>query len=290
MGIAPESPVTMLSAAIGKLQARMEASDSLLCVGLDPEWEKIRLAQYTAGGRNPVVGFCLQVAERTAEYACAFKLNTAFFETRGSGGWSELESVMAGLRRDFPDHFLICDAKRADIGNTNRGYVRAVFDELGADAITLHPYLGREALTPFLEREDKASIVLCRTSNAGAGELQDLVTDGKPLWQHVAERVSTAWNARGNCMLVVGATWPKEMQRIRAVAPGMTFLVPGIGAQGGEIEATVRGGLRADGKGLLLSSSRAILYSKDPAGVARDTRDAIREAVAKVKETGRGDR
>ena len=173
---------------------------------------------------------------------------------------------------------MIYDAKRGDIGSTNRGYVRAVFDALGADSITLHPYLGQEALGPFLECEDKASIVLCRTSNAGAGELQDLVSEGKPLWQHVAERVNTSWNQRGNCMLVVGATYPTEMETIRAVAPGMTFLVPGIGAQGGDIDATVRAGLRSDGKGLILSSSRAILYSDHPAAAARETRDAINAA------------
>ena len=156
--------------------------------------------------------------------------------------------------------------------------MRAIFDELGADSITLHPYLGREALGPFLDRADKVSILLCRTSNPGAGELQDLPLDGKPLWQHVAEHIHRDWNAQGNCMLVVGATYPAEMQRIREAAPGLTFLVPGIGAQGGNIEAAVQAGLREDGKGLLLSSSRAILYSPDPGAAARATRDAIGQA------------
>lgn len=186
--------------------------------------------------------------------------------------------LFAYLREAWPQHFTVCDAKRADIGSTNAGYVRAVFDELRADAITLHPYLGQEALMPFLQREDKASIVLCRTSNAGAGELQDLIAEGKPMWQHVAERVSRDWNAHGNCMLVVGATYPEEMRRIRAIAPEMNLLVPGIGAQGGDIAATVRAGLRADGKGLIISSSRAILYSDDPARIARETRDALNAA------------
>ncbi len=158
----------------------------------------------------------------------------------------------------------------------------AVFDELGADAITLHPYLGSEALAPFLERADRASIVLCRTSNVGAGELQDLHIDDKPLWQHVAEHVNQRWNTKGNCMLVVGATWPEEMRQVREVAPGMTLLVPGIGAQGGDIESTVIAGLRADGKGLVISSSRAILYASEPATVARATRDAINQARERV--------
>ncbi len=216
--------------------------------------------------------------DATAEFACAFKLNTAFFEERGAEGWSELHAVMTHLRAAHPGVFTICDAKRGDIGNTNRGYARAIFDDLEADAITLHPYLGAEAMQPFLARQDKMSIVLCRTSNPGAGEFQDLICAGKPLWQHVAERVSGDWNSRGNCMLVVGATWPAEMRRIREVAPQITFLVPGIGAQGGDIAATLDAGLRADGLGLILSSSRAILYAEDPARAARETRDAIHDA------------
>ena len=268
--------------ALQKLEQRAEASRSLLCVGLDPEADKISSQRYGGNGRSPVVVFCLEIARRTAEFACAFKLNTAFFEARGSAGWSELESVMHWLRRDYPHHFLIGDAKRADIGNTNRGYAQAIFDRLAFDAITLHPYLGEEALEPFLRREDKVSIVLCRTSNAGSGELQDLVAEGKPLWEHVASRVNEHWNTRGNCMLVVGATYPEEMKRIRAVAPGMFFLVPGIGAQGGDIPATLQAGLRPDGQGLVLSSSRAIMYADDPAAVARETRDAINAARERV--------
>ena len=272
--------VRTVSAAVEKLETRMESSDSLLCVGLDPEFAK--LPQRFQSEPYPLFAFCLSIIEATAEYSCAFKPNTAFFEAHGAHGWEQLAMLFSCLREEHGEHFTICDAKRADIGTTNGGYVRAVFDELGADAITLHPYLGREALAPFLQREDKASIVLCRTSNAGAGELQDLTIEGKPLWQHVAERVNTDWNANGNCMLVVGATYPAEMGRIRELAPKMTFLVPGIGAQGGDIQATVNAGMRSDGKGLILSSSRAILYSEDPAAAAHETRDAInaaREAV-----------
>ncbi len=254
----------------------MEASGSLLCVGLDPELNRIP-ARFR-GEPYPLFSFCRDIIDRTAPFACAFKPNTAFFEAHGAVGWEQLARVFAYLRERHPDHFTVCDAKRGDIGSTNRGYVRAVYDELGADAITLHPYLGREALAPFLERADRAAVILCRTSNPGAGELQDLLCDGKPLWLRVAEQVSTAWNALGNCMLVVGATWPEEMRAIRSAAPEITFLVPGIGAQGGDIEATVQAGLRADGKGLLLTSSRAILYSADPAAAARETRDAIHQA------------
>jgi len=149
---------------------------------------------------------------------------------------------------------------------------------MGFDSVTLHPYLGREALAPFLERRDKGCIVLCRTSNAGAGELQDLVCAGRPLWETVAARVSADWNAAGNCMLVVGATYPEEMRRIRAVAPAIPFLVPGVGAQGGDVAAVVAAGLDARGLGLLIASSRGILLSDDPARAARDLRDEINVA------------
>ena len=262
--------------SVAKLDARMAAADSLLCVGLDPELS--RLPKRFQSEPYPLYAFCRFVMDATAGFACAFKPNTAFFEAHGARGWDELAMVFAHLREQYREHFTICDAKRGDIGSTNGGYVRAVFDELGADAITLHPYLGREALAPFLDREDKSSIILCRTSNMGAGELQDLALDGKPLWHHVAERVNTSWNGRGNCMLVVGATYPQEMRRIREIAPQMTFLVPGIGAQGGDIETTVHAGLRHDGRGLVLSSSRAILYADHPSLLARETRDAINAA------------
>lgn len=254
----------------------MDVSDSLLCVGLDPELA--RMPERLRHDPHPLFAFCRAVVDATAPFACAFKPNTAFFEAHGSAGWAELAMLFAHIRQYWPDHFTICDAKRADIGNTNRGYVQAVFDALGADSITLHPYLGAEALAPFLERADKVSIVLCRTSNAGAGELQDLLMDGQPLWAHVGDLVSHAWNTRGNCMLVVGATWPAEMQQLRALATELTFLVPGLGAQGGDVEATVRAGLRADGRGLILSSSRAILYAEDAARAARATRDEINRA------------
>lgn len=263
-----------------KYNARAEAVGSLLCVGLDVDFaripERFRAAQY------PQFEFGKWVADQTAGYAAAFKPNTAFYEARGAQGWAELKMTVEYLRSEHSEVVTICDAKRADIGNTNQGYVAAVFDEMGFDAVTLHPYLGREALEPFLKRDDKASIVLCRTSNAGAGEFQDLAIDGKPLWQHVAERVSGEWNELGNCMLVVGATYPEEMRAIRKVAPDVTFLVPGIGAQGGDVNAVVAAGLDARGKGLIISASRSVLFSDDPAVAAKRHRDEInaaREAV-----------
>jgi orotidine-5'-phosphate decarboxylase len=268
------------SEAVEKFEQRARAVDSLVCVGLDPEFSK--LPERFRHEPEPFFTFCRWIIDETAAFAAAFKPNVAFFEARGAAGQEELERTIAYLREQHPTIFTICDAKRADIGNTNRGYVQAVFDAMGFDAITLHPYLGREALAPFLERADKASIILCRTSNPGADELQDLIADGKPLWEHVAASVAMRWNTHGNCMLVVGATYPEEMARIRSIEPELTFLVPGIGAQGGEVEAVVRAGLDARGLGLAISSSRAILYNDNPAAAARALRDEIRAATNTV--------
>ena len=265
-----------MSRILDKFNARADATQSLVCVGLDLDFERIP-ARFRAL-QHPQFEFGKWIIDQTAAYASAFKPNTAFYEARGAPGWAELKMTADYLRSEYPDVLAICDAKRADIGNTNRGYVTAVFDELGFDAITLHPYLGREALSPFLSRADKACIILCRNSNPGAGEFQDLETDGKPLWQIVAEKVSREWNEHGNCMLVAGATYPEEMRVLRAVAPDMTFLVPGVGTQGGDVDAVVSAGLDAHGKGLIISASRSILFSDDPAQAARDLRDEINAA------------
>jgi orotidine-5'-phosphate decarboxylase len=265
-----------MSAARDKFERRAEAVGSLLCVGLDPEFE--RIPGRFKNEEWPLFAFNRWIIEQTHAYAAAYKPNMAFYEARGTRGLKELELTVEYLRGEHPDIFTICDAKRGDIGNTNRGYVASIFDAMGFDAVTLHPYLGREALMPFLERRDKVSIVLCRTSNPGAGELQDLECDGKALWETVAMRVSSEWNAAGNCMLVVGATYPEEMRRIRAIAPEIAFLVPGVGAQGGDVAAVVAAGLDARGYGLLISSSRGIVFSDDPAGAARDLRDEINAA------------
>ncbi|MGD0293319.1 MAG: orotidine-5'-phosphate decarboxylase [Terracidiphilus sp.] len=265
-----------MNAAMQKFDRRVEAAGSLLCVGLDPELDRIP-ARFK-GDTWPLFAFNRWIIEQTHPYAAAYKPNMAFYEVRGAQGLKELELTMGHLRSEHPEIPTICDAKRGDIGNSNRGYVAAIFDAMGFDAVTLHPYLGREALAPFLERRDKVCMILCRTSNPGAGEFQDLVTGGRPLWETVALRVSTEWNAAGNCMLVVGASCPDEMKRIRAIAPAIPFLVPGVGAQGGDVAAAVSAGLDARGKGLLISSSRAILLSEDPAAAARDLRDEINAA------------
>jgi orotidine-5'-phosphate decarboxylase len=264
------------SAILDKYNRRVEAIASLVCVGLDSEVEKTP-ARFS-DDEFPQFAFNRWIIDQTAEYTASIKPNMAFYEARGAQGWNELRMTMEYLRANHPEIVTICDAKRADIGNTNRGYVAAIFDEMGFDAITLHPYLGREALAPFLERADKASIILCRTSNPGAGEFQDLNLDGRPLWQAVAEKVDREWNSNGNCMLVVGATYPEEMRTTRTIAPNITFLVPGVGAQGGDVDSVVAAGLDANGRGLMISSSRGIIFSDDPAAAARSLRDEINAA------------
>ncbi len=262
-----------MSHVIKKYNRRVGQVDSLVCVGLDSAYE--RLPERFKGAEFPQFAFNRWIIEQTHPFASAYKPNMAFYEERGDEGLRSLEMTLAYLRHHHPEIVTICDAKRADIGSTNRGYVTAFFDRMGFDAVTLNPYLGREALAPFLERADKGCIILCRTSNPGAGELQDLLIDGKPLWQVIAERVSRVWNERGNCMLVAGATYPAELRQIRAIVGNMTLLVPGIGAQGGDIEQTVRAGLNSYQRGLIINSSRGIIFSENPAEAARSLRDAI---------------
>ncbi|HZQ43528.1 MAG TPA: orotidine-5'-phosphate decarboxylase [Acidobacteriaceae bacterium] len=271
-----------MNAIAEKLARRIQAVNSLLCVGLDPDFEK--LPQRFREEQHAQQKFGEWIVDQTAEFAAAIKLNTAFYEARGARGIAEMERTIAYVRAKHPDLVTICDAKRADIGNTNKGYAEAIFDRMGFDAVTLHPYLGREALEPFLSRRDKMCIVLCRTSNPGAGEFQDLDVNGRPLWLAVAERVGCAWDVDGNCALVVGATYPEEMHRIREAAPRTTFLVPGIGAQGGHVQAVVEAGLDARGAGLLISASRSILFSDNPEAAARAHRDEIRDAVKRARE------
>jgi len=256
-----------------KYEDRVEAIQSLLCVGLDPVLQQI--PQKFQNTSAPFFEFNKLIIEKTAEYTAAYKPNIAFYEARGSQGLRELEQTMEYLHDRHPDIVTICDAKRADLANTNKAYVAAIFDHMGFDSVTLHPYLGREALAPFLDRHDKACIILCRTSNPGAAEIQDLKVEGSPLWQTIADRVANHWDTDGNCMLVVGATYSDEMRRIRAIAPTTTFLVPGIGAQGGDLTAVLTAGLDKNGRGLMISSSREIIYAEDPAAAARNLRDAI---------------
>lgn len=259
--------------AIEKYNQRADAVNSLLCIGLDSDYDKIPDTYKKSA--LPQVDFNRHIISQTAQYATAYKFNIAFYEARGADGIKELTVSVDYLRDLHPNILTICDAKRSDIGNTSKAYAQAIFDEIGFDAVTLNPYLGRDALMPFLDYKDKACIILCRTSNAGSGEFQCLEVDGKPLWHIVAERVATEWNSNNNCMLVVGATYPEEMAQIRQSVGDMPFLVPGIGAQGGDVSAVMQAGLNSQNKGLIINSSRGIIFSDDPAQSAKKLRDDI---------------
>ena len=263
------------------LKDRWSSSHSLVCVGLDPEPAKF--PQRFAGDPDAVFNFCSAIADATAEFACAFKPQIAHFAALRAEG--ALERLIAHIHATHPGIPVILDAKRGDIGSTAQQYAREAFDRFAADAVTANPYLGRDSVQPFLDHADRGVVILCRTSNPGAGDLQDLVIDGRPLYQHVAEKVAREWNAHGNAALVVGATWPEQLREVRAIVGDMPILVPGVGAQGGDVEAVVRNAATADGTGLLVSSSRAILYASsgadfaDAAGrAARALRDTINAA------------
>ena len=272
-----------------KYEAAAAANDSLLCVGLDPD--PSRLPQGV-----DIDAWLREVIEATSDLVCCYKPNAAFFEARGPHGQEALWGLIDGIPDEIP---VLLDAKRGDVGNSAEFYARAVFDVLGADAVTVNPYLGGDAVEPFLAHEDRHTFVLCRTSNAGAGELQDraLAASGGggsgPLYLAVAERAN-AWNTRGNVGLVVGATYPEEASAIRELCPDLLFLMPGVGAQAGELEAAVHAALDARGGGIIVNASRSVLYPQAGSAEAQRAealrlRDAIREAVRTADGGGRAD-
>lgn len=208
--------------------------------------------------------FNKSIIDQTADLVCAYKPNSAFYEAEGVEGRKALEETINYIQKNYSNIPIILDAKRADIGNTNNGYVKDVFDNLGVDAVTVHPYLGKEAVQPFLDRSDKGVIVLVRTSNEGAGEFQDLVVDGKPLYQVVAEKIAKDWNKNGNVAVVVGATYPSELKKVREIIGDMPILIPGVGAQGGDVLETVKNGVNSKNQGIIISSSRGIIFAENP--------------------------
>ena len=267
---------------INKLSAAWTANDSLLCVGLDPDMAKLPKQFQT--DPDGIFNFCTEIIDATADLACAFKPQIAYFAALGAE--RQLEKICAYLRANYPHIPLILDAKRGDIGATARQYAREAYDRYGADAVTVNPYMGADSVEPYMEWSERGVIILCRTSNAGGSDLQFLNVDGKPLYQHVAKLVADKWNSNGQCALVVGATFPEELAQVRAMVGDMPLLVPGIGAQGGDIAATVTSGKTADGTGMMINSSRAILYATPQQGedfaaaarrVALETRDAINQ-------------
>jgi orotidine-5'-phosphate decarboxylase len=255
---------------IQKLEQAWGQSRSLVCVGLDPDLARLptHLPRNAAG----VLAFHRAIVDATYDLVCAYKPQVAYFAAEGMEG--ALEGTIDYIRERAPQVPVILDAKRGDIGSTAEQYAREAFERYGADAVTVSPYLGGDTLEPFLRHADRGVIVLCRTSNPGAGDFQDLEVEGRPLFEIVAERAATQWNSAGNCLLVVGATWPQQLARVRALVGDMPLLVPGVGAQGGDIEALVRAGRTSRGTGLLINSSRAILYASRNADFAQAARAA----------------
>ncbi|MFZ6759081.1 orotidine-5'-phosphate decarboxylase [Undibacterium sp. Ji50W] len=265
---------------IEKLSAAWTANNSLLCVGLDPDVS--RFPAELAGKPDAIFTFCKTVIDATADLACSFKPQIAYFAALRAE--DQLEAICRYIKTTYPHIPVILDAKRGDIGATAGQYAREAFERYAADAVTVNPYMGFDSVAPYLEWKDRGVIILCRTSNAGGSDLQFLDVGGKPLYQHVAQLVADKWNANGQCALVVGATFPNELAQVRALTRDMPLLVPGIGAQGGDIAATVQAGKTANGTGMMINSSRAILYPTALAGesnvaairrVALETRDTI---------------
>jgi uridine monophosphate synthetase len=261
------------------LEKRVDDCSSLLCVGLDPHVSDLKSPSPASA-----LDFCLNLVKQIAPYAAAFKPNAAFFEAFGAEGWTALKQVIEAIDAEskrlgsmIP---VILDAKRGDIASTAEAYAKSAFETLGAHCITLSPYLGKDSIDPFLNYPEKGVFLLCKTSNAGSGDLQDISVvgaDGRrplPLYEHVA-KLAQSWNTKNNIGLVVGATHVDAMQRVRASAPDLWFLTPGVGAQGGELEVALKAGLRKDGKGMLIPISRGISRAENPKLAAAEIRDQI---------------
>lgn len=240
-----------------QLQIRWARANSLVCVGLDPE-----PAKFPARLKNrddAIFAFCRDIVDATAEHVCAFKPQFAHFAAHAAE--DALQRLIAHIHTMHPGIPVILDAKRGDIGSTADHYASEAFDRYRADAVTVNPYLGRDSVQPFLDRADKGVILLCRTSNPGAADFQALNCGDLPMYLHVARTIARDWNTHGNCALVVGATWPQELGRVRALVGDMPLLVPGVGAQGGDVQAVLQHGRDSAGAGLIISASRAILYA-----------------------------
>jgi len=255
-------------------------SDSLLCVGLDPD--PARMPAHLAGRPDAVLQFCTGIVDATADLVCAFKPQIAYFAAQRAE--DQLEALIAHIHDRHPGVPVVLDAKRGDIGSTGEQYAREVFERYQADAVTVSPYMGFDSIEPWVAHEGRGVILLCRTSNPGGADLQSLDVGGERLYERVARLAAGPWNRGGELGLVVGATVPAELARVRAIAPTLPLLVPGIGAQGGDIAATVAAGRTAQGVGMMINSSRAILYAgggEDFAAAARhaalQTRDAINQ-------------
>lgn len=262
-----------------KLDAVVSKNNSLLCVGLDPEFPKI--PEQFQKEKHPQFSFNKYIIDQTHDFVCCYKPNSAFYEARGAVGVAELKMTCDYIHQRYPDSPILLDFKRGDIGNTNESYAQFAFEYLQVDAITLQPYQGGEALSLFFSRKEKGIFILCKTSNPGSGEFQNKnVQSGRDvpserLYELVARSVVSNWNKNNNCFLVVGATYPEELAMVRKLVGDMTILVPGVGAQEGELEKSLRAGLNSKKMGMIINVSRGIIFAQNPGVAARLLRDEI---------------
>jgi orotidine-5'-phosphate decarboxylase len=265
-----------MSHFIEQLERAWDVNGSLVCVGLDPEIE--RFPPQVIDQPSPIFQFNKAIIDATADLVCAYKPQFAHYAAYEAE--DQLERTIDYIQGTYPAIPVILDSKRGDVGNTAERYAIEAFERYHADAVTVSPYLGGDSMEPFLKYEDKGVIILCRTSNPGAGDLQDLEVGGRRLFHKVADLAARRWNARGNCALVVGATYPRELAEVREIVGNMPFLVPGVGAQGGDVAQAVQSGQTAAGAGLVISSSRGILYASSGENFV----SAAREATLKLRD------
>lgn len=261
-----------------KLDKSVKKNNSLLCVGLDTDLK--RIPKHLLKEKNPVATFNKAIIDATHDLVCAYKPNSAYYEAMGAEGIIHLQKTVEYIQTTYPHIPVLFDAKSADIGSTSEQYAVSVFEYLKFDAVTVNPYLGYDSLEPFLRWKDKGIIILCRTSNPGATDFQDLLVKGKPLYVTVAKKVVEWDKTTHNCLMVVGATWPKQLKEIRKITPKMNFLVPGVGSQGGNLEGILRVGLRKDKAGLIINAARSIIY----AGSGKDYAQKAREEALKLRD------
>jgi orotidine-5'-phosphate decarboxylase len=261
---------------VQKLSEAWDRNNSLVCVGLDPDLS--RFPQSVRNLPDSIFQFNKAIIDATHDLVCAYKPQIAYFSAESAE--EQLKATIEYLQHKYPHIPVLLDSKRGDIGSTAEKYAVEAFERYQADAVTVNPYLGFDSVEPFLKYKDKGTIILCRTSNQGACDLQDLDVDGQPLYQKVASLVANSWNVNSNCLLVIGATWPSQMEQIRALAGEIPFLVPGVGAQGGDVKKMVEAGQTKNGNGLIISSSRGIIYASQ----GDDFALAARQATLKLRD------
>ena len=248
-----------------------------ICVGLDSDYSKIPSHIKKGTVDKVIFNFNKALIDQTHDLVCSYKMQSSYYEAEGSKGLEALKKTVQYIKKKYPEIPVILDAKRADIGSTNLGYTKAIFDELGFDAVTVNPYLGGEALKPFLNRKDKGIIILVKTSNPGSDEFQNLKINGKPLYQIVARQVAKKWNKNKNCAVVVGATYPGELKIVRKIIGDMPILIPGIGAQGGDLEGTIKNGKGKKSWGMIINSSRGIIFASSGKDFPKAAREATKD-------------